>query len=473
MLNDFNTHLDSLNIVGKSFVTLKKPLNIEGSFIYLRDSHLLTPAGVRSLDALGKLYDLNLNKVLISKSDLEHMDEFMIREPEAFEQYAKQDAVIPLIHATTLEDFYIEMKKTGVPITLSSVGKTLVLERWNEIFQKHFPYQISGEVLMGNASDIQTPKGLFATGDTGLYLSHYISNYKGGRNESFMYGMEDQIQWFDYDLAGAYTTAMTHLTLPNYQQARLLDSETVNSLTNEQFLKGYLIINGSFKFPEDTKYPSIPCYLDKTTTVYPLQGVCVLTGPEFLLARTQKCEVRIKSAFYIPETEREHRIPGVKKPVVYTIKPFYNIVADLQSKRREYPKGHIMNALYKEMANSIYGNVVRGISNKKTLDLKTGDMLRISGTDLSNPVLASWTTAFIRSVIGECLHNIKKLGGKVVSTTTDGFITNIVDLETKLLSLPEDEISLFSLFRKLRIDLTGSETTTCLELKYKSKGIIS
>jgi hypothetical protein len=47
---------------------------------------------------------------------------------------------------------------------------------------------------MGNAYEIKTPKGLFATGDTGIYLSHYIANYKGGRNESFMYGAEEKIE---------------------------------------------------------------------------------------------------------------------------------------------------------------------------------------------------------------------------------------------------------------------------------------
>jgi hypothetical protein len=51
------------------------------------------------------------------------------------------------------------------------------------------------------------------------------------------------------------------------------------------------------------------------------------------------------------------------------------------------------------MSNSIYGNVVRGISNKRSFDPKSGKMLRVSATELSNPVLAPWTTAFIRSVI--------------------------------------------------------------------------
>lgn len=59
------------------------------------------------------------------------------------------------------------------------------------------------------------------------------------------------------------------------------------------------------------------------------------------------------------------------------------------------------------------------MSNKKSFDTLTGKTFRVAGTDLSNPVLASWATAFIRSVIGECLHNISKLNGKVVSVTTD------------------------------------------------------
>jgi hypothetical protein len=65
------------------------------------------------------------------------------------------------------------------------------------------------------------------------------------------------------------------------------------------------------------------------------------------------------------------------------------------------------------------------MSNKKSFDALTGKSIRVSGTALSNPILAFWTNAFIRSVIGECLHNIQTLGGKVVSVTTDCFITDL------------------------------------------------
>lgn len=45
---------------------------------------------------------------------------------------------------------------------------------------------------MGNADEIQTPKGLFATRNIGTHMSYFIANYKGGRNESFMYGVDEK-----------------------------------------------------------------------------------------------------------------------------------------------------------------------------------------------------------------------------------------------------------------------------------------
>ena len=132
-----------------------------------------------------------------------------------------------------------------------------------------------------------------------------------------------------------------------------------------------------------------------------------------------------------------------------------------------------MNLLYKEIGNSIYGNVVRGMADKRKFDIKTGSNLRIDSTELSNPILASRTTGFIRNVIGECLHNIDKLGGKVVSVTTDGFITDVKDLENKLLNLNSSvrSIPLFSKYREIRETLSGS--STALEVKHSGKGIIT
>jgi hypothetical protein len=53
-------------------------------------------------------------------------------------------------------------------------------------------YQISSKYLLGDSSATQTPKGLLTTSQIGLKLSYYIGNYKGGRNEDFMYGVDNE-----------------------------------------------------------------------------------------------------------------------------------------------------------------------------------------------------------------------------------------------------------------------------------------
>jgi hypothetical protein len=75
-------------------------------------------------------------------------------------------------------------------------------------------------------------------------------------------------------------------------------------------------------------------------------------------------------------------------------------------------------------------------------------------------------------VIGECLHNISSIQGKVVSVTTDGFITDIEELEKRLLALPETERPLLTRYRSLRQELGGKDESA-LELKKNGVGIIS
>ena len=110
--------------------------------------------------------------------------------------------------------------------------------------------------------------------------------------------------------------------------------------------------------------------------------------------------------------------------------------------------------MYKEIGNTIYGMLVRGISNKTKYDIQSASMKRMGGTKFSNPIMASWITAFVRSLLGELLHYVHLLGGKVVSVTTDGFITDIPDLENKVLDLikfnKNEKVSMFIRYREWR-----------------------
>ena len=469
MLNDFEKIKNELDIVNKSYVSLTKPIIIDNVNVIIRDTMLLAPGGKKSLQHIGSLYGKEFNKIELSKRRLERMDLFLKEDFENFKEYALKDSLITLIHASYMEDFNFKLGQIGIPITLSSLGSVYLKNVWG--LNNYNGYQISHEYLLGESSKTQTPKGLLTTGVIGLNLSLYIGNYKGGRNESFMYGMDKETKWYDYDLTSAYTTAMAMLGNPDYSRASLISTKDFLKLTPEELLYSYTIIKGKFDFPSSTKYPSIPCFLDETTTVYPLEGECLLTGAEYLLAKTQKCNIKIEEVFTVPfsyESIKKENGSIVKN---YIKKPYFECIKELQSKRREYEKGTINNALYKEIGNSIYGLVVRGINNKMKFDIKSGKTIRMNSNDLSNPIIASWITGFIRSVIGELLHNISQLNGKVVSATTDGFITDLDDLENKILEKTGSSYTFLNEYRKIRSIL--SKNPISLELKNEGKGIIS
>jgi len=77
------------------------------------------------------------------------------------------------------------------------------------------------------------------------------------------------------------------------------------------------------------------------------------------------------------------------------------------------------------------------------------------------------------------LHNIQGLGGKVVSATTDGFITDIGNLEEVILNKPENKFSFFkenkfSIFKEFKnMRKLLSDNDLGLELKHEGIGIIS
>jgi hypothetical protein len=358
-----------------------------------------------------------------------------------------------------MEDFSFENGSIGVPLSLSTIGRKYVKSIWKD--NKYNGYQISPKYPLGDVSVTMTPKGLNKVKDVGFVLPYYIANYKGGRNESFMYGIDRDTTWYDYDLTSAYTTVMSMAGHPEYDALRPLTPLELSKLSRDEILYSYLIIHADFEFNSDTKYPSIACFVDESCTIFPKTGSCVITGAEYLLANSQGCKFVFKSINLIPF--KEYGDGDMDK---VSIKPFETVIKLVQEKRREYPKGSISNLMYKEIGNSIYGSVVRGISNKMKLDTKTNSMQRMRGDDLSNPLIASWTTAFIRSIIGECLQGIQDKNGKVVSVTTDGFITNLADLE----SLIHDGY-LLSCFKGIRSTLSGDDAG--LELKNSGVGMLS
>jgi hypothetical protein len=166
---------------------------------------------------------------------------------------------------------------------------------------------------------------------------------------------------------------------PDYNKGRRITIQELESMSVNELIYSYTIIKCEFSFP-GIKYPSIPCYTDETTICFPLSGKGIITGSEYLLAKNQGCALTIEEVYYIP-FER-----GDNGPINH---PFKEVIKELQTKRREHSKGTLLNALYKDLANCIYGIVVKGMSNKLRFDTETRTTKRMDAGELSNPIISS------------------------------------------------------------------------------------
>ena len=462
MLKDFEDYKVNFDIVNKSFVTLKKPLLIKGINVHLRDTKLISP-GKKSLEAVSSLYD-GIEKVKIDRRYLTNMQLLRKDDPELFRRYALQDSLISLLHGCYMEEFNHKLGGVGIPVTLSILSSNYIRLVWKRI--NYLGYQPSPKYILSNASKTLTPKGLSVVNDIGVKSTLYIANYKGGRNESFMYGYDDKTYWFDVDLISAYTSAMLILGTPHYERARILSIEEFEELSWGDIVNSYTILDVKFEFPEGVKYPSIPCNVDEGSTSYPLSGRSYITGLDYLVAKKQGAKFTILEVYRTPFKLLKIVKEDNKIKEIYC-KPFELCIKEIQENRSLHKKGTINNALWKEVGNSLYGLCVRGMNEKMKFDSRTGEMKRMDGNDLSNPLIASWITSFIRGVIGELLHGVQLLGGVAVSVTTDGFITDIKDFESRFAALDLFKESLYREYCKIK----GSDNI--LEVKSEGFGIMS
>jgi hypothetical protein len=134
LLIDFDRLKEELDIVSKSFVTRSKPLIIEHLNIklHIRDTTLLSPTPSASLASIGSIYGESYKKIDIGLYRKEEMDVLLKEDKDLFERYAIQDSIITLKHGNTMEEFNFTLGKLGVPLTISGIGKSYVLQQWSK-----------------------------------------------------------------------------------------------------------------------------------------------------------------------------------------------------------------------------------------------------------------------------------------------------------------------------------------------------
>ena len=489
ILKNFDILKEQLDIIDRSYVTRSKPLIFDfcKSKVHFRDTILIAPAAAKSLASIGEIYGEEFKKIDIGKYRNGNMRLLMEENKRLFELYAIRDSIITLKHAVSMEEYFLTVNRIGVPLTISGISRAYVETEWSRIGYKG--YQVREDIHIGNIIAKLTPKNARSI-DLSNYIIPFIAGFRGGRNESMMFGLDlienESRSWFDVDLTSAYPTVMSILGQPNYDKAARLYNKTVLNMSTQELILNYVVLKVDFEFPKDTKYPCIPTRVDDDIDIYPLKGSSIITGSEYLVAKSMGCKLYVNEGVIIPfmknskiKSKNMEWTKDIKDLVNYPT-PFREIMKELQRKRREFPKKTFYNYLYKLIANAIFGLVSMGISGKKSFDIISKSHVRVEGGFLSNPILSSYITGFSRALIGECINNVHKLGGKVVSVTTDGFITNLEDLENKILSMEDNNNkNCLLLYREMRKILTTFDNkeefdNRGLEIKnIESKGLLS
>ena len=378
------------------------------------DTLLITPGGM-GLAECGEL--LGLPKLTIpAPYSITNMREYLLGDRAGFEAYALRDAEIAVRYALQVRNFCArELMIDRVPATIGAMA----VSRFTKTLKEN---NMSPEVCLGThiktrelwlteKQAFRTIKNPASVPSRELFETFPINCYHGGRNECFMMGVTPSDHWYDYDLAGAYTTGLLDILTPDYGNIRL--SKNPDDYCGH--VMGFALV--TFRFPESVPYPSLAVRTDQYGLFFPLSGESWATAPEIELALSLGAEMTIHNGIIVPW------ICDTSPHNSESTSVFLPFVQQVRENRNRHIKGSLEEKFWKEIGNSLYGKLAQGLRAKTAFDTARGLNRSLPPSSVTQPFFAAHVTGFIRAVVGE-LMNALPSDSSVVSVTTDGFLTN-------------------------------------------------
>lgn len=420
------------------------------SNVTFTDTLLITPGGM-GLAECGQL--LGLPKLTIpAPYSISDMRQYLKGDRRGFEAYAVRDAEIAVRYALQVKSFCTEsLMIERVPTTIGAMAVSRFLKTIDES-------GISSEICMGtrtvskqcwnpDTQGFRTVKTRQSIPARELYETFPINCYHGGRNECYMMGITPEREWYDYDLAGAYTTGLLDILQPDYDN--IFHSRNPEDYCGH--VMGFALV--SFQFPDSVRFPCLPVRTEQFGLFFPLAGESWATAPEIALALSLGAEITIQQGIIVPwRMDEPHDATNLRKQECSVFLPF---VQQVRENRNHHDKGSLEEKFWKEIGNSLYGKLAQGLHAKTAFDTARGLNSPLPPSSVTQPFFAAHVTGFVRAVVGE-LMNALPTNATVVSVTTDGFLTD-VSLENIDMSGP-----LSSRFQALcDIADPGSSMLTC------------
>ncbi len=474
-LVEFRTELDN---VGGKIATVGKPVELEistKSYLRMESNLTLIPEtgsqmdtaliSVRFIDMakhapegtpLSKLGEsLNLPKLTLPAGyDISRMDQLLTGDRDSFLAYGLRDAEIAVL-------YYLEVLKLATEILDDrasnegflppSAGAMAVKLCIKTMESDGIGYEEAFEITESQKTQwdrergkVRTIKVRQKTLNRRIFEGFATECYHGGRNETYEVGPSSSGIWNDYDLTGAYTTALLGIREIDYASSR--ESKCLDDYQPETL--GFACVE--FEFPVGTRFPCLPVRTEDRGLWFPLRGESFCTAPELFLARSMGAIITIKRGVVYDWKEGG-------KPL------FKGFTSRVREERKRHPKGSVPEQYAKLIGNSLYGKTGQGLKDKNAFDTHTLTSKKVPESKVSNPPIAAWATGFVRAVMGELLSRIPD-HRTVISCTTDGFLTNASEAEVDV-SGP-----LATLFQRL---LHEVDSAHMLEIKHQVKRVLS
>lgn len=431
----------------------------------------------KALRDIGQL--IELPKLEIPKPySIERMDEYLHLDSEGFYAYAMRDAEIAVRYAMRLADFAREeLKINTLPATASGLALRWYLSTLKgsgiDRLQAFGLQKVVKEAYHAPTKRRRTYKDEEPTPMRRLQEALTSASYAGGRNEAMWLGPTAHGEWFDYDLAGAYSTGLMDLPLIDFEHPKV-------SLNPDDYLghiAGYALID--FAHQPDTRFPVFAVSRGGKGLIFPLKGTCYATAPEIRAARDLNCHIEIRWGIIYPwrQLPDDAMVDGVPRTRLFG--DFIKAARKLRNRLKKALKETNARRLAegkkeiesleeqaaKLYANSVYGKVCQSILPKNVYDTRQVKSVRLRTSAITNSAIGAHVTGVIRAILAEILNQIPR-HRTVVSCTTDGFLTNATEAEVEAcLSGP-----LCRRFQQLCDDIEPG--TRMLEVKHRVSQLI-
>jgi hypothetical protein len=382
------------------------------AFVSLRDTMLLAVSG-SSLSDIGDV--LGIPKMSNSFLD-NRMSELLKVDPKYYIEYALNDSYI------TLE--YIRLINNGayhkpLDITISSESCKFIkshIMQSNNWSESDFDLHFRGLINVKRSKQLSKyTSSSEATPITADLLNTATECFMGGYNSALYLGIYNET-CYDYDLSGAYPSAMSmspdidFTQLPTLIADRDITSEIMNTSPCDY---GFGLI--SFEFPETCNNPCIPIRdTEGRGLIYPLKGQAYSNHPEVYLA------VKLGASIYA------HKWLIPKTTDIYSLRNVYEDLINLRNQyKNTYGEESFQELKQKLINNAGYGNLSRGITDKKCYSISLNKSEKMPPSSITCAPYASHATSLIRATILAAINGISEAGYTVLHATTDGLMSDI------------------------------------------------